>query len=168
MISLFHIAVVILMICHQIYTKMFHRLMNSTTLKVSRTFQNVRSMSEYTGPIENCLNKVQLLGRVGADPVFVDNDRYRFCTFDLATNIRYPKRGPDNRVDYVTKTEWHKVKVFRPNLVERVEKTVKKGTRLIVHGALEYYPVEVANGEPVLYAKIASADIIVMAGSKDS
>ncbi len=76
------------------------------------------TLRQLKGPVGPCLfflpglNSVTLLGRVGVDPQLRGTDRHPVVAFSLATNLRY---RPDGQQDYVTKTDWHNVAVFRYN-----------------------------------------------------
>merc|ERR1712226_567341 len=145
---------------------MFARL-TSVTTKVPRVFNNLRQMSEYTRTPEKCLNSVQLLGRVGQDPV-TRGENYRFVTFDLATSKQFPKKTPDGGIEYKTETQWHSINVFRPHLIERVTALIQKGTRLMITGSIEYRQFEKEDGKTVEYTKIVPDDIIVLSSKKES
>ena len=45
------------------------------------------------------------------------------------------------------RTEWHRVVVFRPLLVERVATTIKKGAHVLVEGSLVSSTYEQPNGK---------------------
>nr|AAB20330.1 single-stranded DNA binding protein r chain, mtSSBr [Xenopus laevis, oocyte, Peptide Mitochondrial, 82 aa] [Xenopus laevis] len=70
--------------------------------------------------LERSMNKVQLLGRVGQDPVMRQAEGKNPVTiFSLATNELW--RSGENEVfqpagDVNQKTTWHRVSVFRPGL----------------------------------------------------
>lgn len=145
---------------------MFRQLINSTT-KVPAMLQSVRLMANYVGPKEKCMNMVQLLGRVGADPVVRTGEKYRFVTFDIATSSQYPKKTLDGDIEYITKTEWHNINAFRPGLVDKIENSVQKGTRLLVNGSLEYRSVQREDGSTVEYPKVVVEDVIILASAKE-
>ncbi len=80
------------------------------------------------------LNKVMLIGNVGADPEvrYVDSTSgTKVATLRIATTERYRDRDGNQRET----TEWHNVVVWR-NLADVVEKYVKKGTQIFVEGRL--------------------------------
>jgi single-strand DNA-binding protein len=112
------------------------------------------------------VNKVILVGNVGKDPeTRVSNHGYKTSTLTLATSQRWKdKQGGEMK----EKTEWHKIVVFNPHLVEVVEKYIRKGSKLYVEGALttrkwadkqgvDHYTTEVVlsafNGELVLLSE---------------
>ncbi|MHB1222608.1 MAG: single-stranded DNA-binding protein [Gemmatimonadaceae bacterium] len=84
------------------------------------------------------LNKVMLIGNVGADPeVRSTSGGNRVATFSLATSRTW--NGPNG--DRQEKTEWHRCVVWNAKnsqLADIVERYVKKGDKLYVEGRIEY------------------------------
>ena len=70
------------------------------------------------------LNSVTLVGFVGADPEQhqAKGNGLKFTVFSLATQRSW-KNADD---EWSSKTEWHRVVVFRPLLAERVVATIKR------------------------------------------
>lgn len=79
------------------------------------------------------LNKVMLIGNVGADPEvrYIDNSQTKVARIRLATTERYTDRNGESREN----TEWHTVVFWRKN-ADVIEKFVKKGTMLYVEGSI--------------------------------
>ncbi len=77
------------------------------------------------------VNKVILVGNVGADPEvkYLDNG-VAVCRLSLATNETYTRNE-----EKVTQTEWHRLVLWR-KLAEIAEKHVKKGDLLYVEGRI--------------------------------
>lgn len=81
------------------------------------------------------LNKVMLIGNLGADPEIrrlpsggsVANMR-------IATSETWRDKNSGERRE---KTEWHNVVVFNDNLVRVIEQFVKKGSKLYIEGQLQ-------------------------------
>nr|CAA58648.1 mitochondrial single strand DNA binding protein [Xenopus laevis] len=117
---------------------MFHR----PVLQVFRQFARCQSTDSLSAILERSMNKVQLLGRVGQDPVMRQADGKNPVTiFSLATNELW--RSGENEVfqpagDVNQKTTWHRVSVFRPGLRDVAYQHVKKGARLLVEGKIDY------------------------------
>ncbi|XP_053572226.1 single-stranded DNA-binding protein, mitochondrial isoform X2 [Bombina bombina] len=92
--------------------------------------------------LERSLNRVQLLGRVGQDPVMRQGDGKNPVTiFSLATNELW--RSGEGEVfnptgDINQKTTWHRISVFRPGLRDVAYQHVKKGARVYVEGKIDY------------------------------
>jgi len=49
--------------------------------------------------------------------------------------------------EWSSKTEWHRIVVFRPLLAERVATTIKKGAHVLVEGSLVSSTYEQPNGK---------------------
>ncbi|XP_038649457.1 single-stranded DNA-binding protein, mitochondrial [Scyliorhinus canicula] len=87
------------------------------------------------------LNRVQLLGRVGQDPVMRQVDGKNPVTiFSLATNEMWRSGDSDTFAsgDISQKTTWHRISIFRPGLRDLAYQYVKKGARIYVEGKLDY------------------------------
>ena len=81
---------------------------------------------------KNSLNKVQLIGRLGADPeVKYTPSGAAVCTLSLATTTAYKEK--DGKAHETT--EWHRVVLWRQQ-AEAVGKYCHKGSRLYVEGKL--------------------------------
>ena len=79
------------------------------------------------------LNKVMLIGNLGADPeVRNTNSGSVVANLRVATS----SRRKDRDGNWSDQTEWHRV-VFFNRLAEIVEQYVKKGTKLYVEGRLQ-------------------------------
>ncbi|VTJ58830.1 Hypothetical predicted protein [Marmota monax] len=94
--------------------------------------QFVRHESEVASSfvLERSLNRVQLLGRVGQDPVLRQAEGKNPVTiFSLATNEMW-RSGESEEYqmgDISQKTTWHRISVFRPGLRDVAYQYVKKG-----------------------------------------
>lgn len=81
------------------------------------------------------INRVQLLGNVGKAPTIkTTNGGVRVATFDLATTESWREKGSEQ---WQERTQWHRVVVWSPVLVKRIEDQVTSGTPLLVEGKLE-------------------------------
>ena len=91
------------------------------------------------------LNSVTLVGFVGADPEQrqAKGNGLKFTVFSLATQRSW--KNVDD--EWSSKTEWHRVVVFRPLLAERVVATIKKGAHVLVEGSLVSSTYEQPNGK---------------------
>ena len=87
------------------------------------------------------LNKIQLIGRVGADPELrFTTDGTAVAQFNLATTKSWKKNGEKQE-----KTTWHKIIAWR-KLAEIIGQYVKKGSLLYVEGELEIREFEDKQG----------------------
>ncbi len=79
------------------------------------------------------VNKVILIGNVGADPeVRHLENGVTVANFNLATSETFKDRKTGERRE---QTEWHRVVVWR-GLADVVEKYVRKGSKLFIEGRL--------------------------------
>ena len=81
------------------------------------------------------VNKVILIGNVGADPeIRRTQDGRPIANLRIATSESWRDRNSGERKE---KTEWHNVVVFNEGLCKVVEQYVKKGAKLYIEGALQ-------------------------------
>jgi single-strand DNA-binding protein len=81
------------------------------------------------------VNKVILVGNVGADPeIRRTQDGRPIANIRLATSETWRDRNSGERRE---KTEWHRVVVFNEGLCKVVEQYVKKGAKLYIEGQLQ-------------------------------
>ena len=81
------------------------------------------------------VNKVILIGNVGQDPeIKSTGDGRELATFSLATTESWKDKNSGERKD---KTEWHRIVVFSPGLVNIVKNYVKKGSKLYLEGQIQ-------------------------------
>ncbi|MCD7109734.1 single-stranded DNA-binding protein [Rhizobium sp. DKSPLA3] len=81
------------------------------------------------------VNKVILIGNVGADPeIRRTQDGKPIANLRIATSESWRDRNSGERRE---KTEWHTVVVFNEGLCKVVEQYVKKGAKLYLEGALQ-------------------------------
>jgi len=88
------------------------------------------------------VNKVILIGNVGADPEvrYLDGG-VAVANLRLATTERYRNKNGEN----VDQTEWHNIVLWR-GLAEIVEKYVRKGMRLYIEGRIRTRSWDDQNG----------------------
>ena len=80
------------------------------------------------------INKVMLIGRLGADPEIKQTKKGEsFANLSMATNKKYK----DKDGQWVEKSTWHKIVVWDPRLADNMQKYAKTGTQLYVEGELE-------------------------------
>ena len=81
------------------------------------------------------LNKVQLIGNLGADPdVRSMQSGDKVCNLSIATSESWKDRNTGERRE---KTEWHRVVIFNPGLVTVCENYLRKGSKVYIEGQLE-------------------------------
>ena len=80
------------------------------------------------------LNKVLLIGRLGADPEIKQMVNGKsVARLSLATSQSWKDKNTGERKE---KTEWHRVVVFNEGLVNVVQQYLKKGAQVYVEGQL--------------------------------
>ena len=94
------------------------------------------------------LNSVTIIGFVGADPEqrqARNNNGAKFTVLSVATQ----RSWKNARTSGSSKTEWHRVCIFRPRLAEYVATAIKKGAHVLVEGSLisTAYEREVGKGK---------------------
>ena len=80
------------------------------------------------------LNKVQLIGRLGADPEIKQMvNGKNVARLSLATSQSWKDKTSGERKE---KTEWHRIVIFNEGLVSVVQQYLKKGANIYVEGQL--------------------------------
>ena len=110
------------------------------------------------------VNKVILVGNVGADP----ETRYAssgdaITNLRLATSDKYKDKSTGNMVE---NTEWHRVAFFG-KLAEIVAEHVKKGSSLYIEGRIRTRKWQGSDGQDKYSTEII-ADIMQMLGGRQS
>lgn len=109
------------------------------------------------------LNKVILIGNVGADPeVRTLESGVKVATLRLATT----ERGKDKDGNVTSHTEWHNVVLWRA-LADVADRYVRKGTQLYVEGRLRTREWSTREGEK-RYSVEIMCDDMKMIGRKES
>jgi single-strand DNA-binding protein len=81
------------------------------------------------------LNKVMLIGNVGADPeIKTVGTGARVANLRIATSEKWTDKKSGERKEH---TEWHSVVIWNDHLVAVVDKYVRKGSKLWIEGALK-------------------------------
>jgi single-strand DNA-binding protein len=81
------------------------------------------------------VNKVILVGNVGADPeIRRTQDGRPIANLRIATSESWRDKATGERKE---KTEWHRVVIFTEGLCRVVEQYVKKGSKLYIEGQLQ-------------------------------
>ena len=80
------------------------------------------------------LNKVQLIGRLGADPEIKQMVNGKsVARLSVATSQSWKDKSSGERKE---KTEWHRIVIFNEGLVNVVQQYLKKGANIYVEGQL--------------------------------
>ena len=79
------------------------------------------------------MNKITLLGNLGAKPELKEVGGTKICTFSLATKESY-KDKQGNKVD---ETQWHRCIAFG-KMAENLSKYFDKGNQILIEGKVKY------------------------------
>lgn len=91
------------------------------------------------------LNKVMLIGNLGADPeIRTFSNGGKVANLRIATSETWKDRQTGERKE---KTEWHTVAIFTEGLVGVVERYLKKGSKVFVEGKLQTRKWQDQNGQ---------------------
>ena len=81
------------------------------------------------------LNKVMLIGNLGADPEIRSfQNGGRVCNLRIATSEQWKDRNSGERQE---RTEWHNVAVFQEGAINFAEQYLRKGSKVFVEGQLQ-------------------------------
>lgn len=110
------------------------------------------------------VNKVILIGNVGADPDirYLDGG-VAVARFSLATTESYKNKNGE-RID---QTEWHNIVLWR-GLAEVAEKYVKKGMRLYIEGRIRTRSWDDQNGVKRYTTEIQGDNMQMLSGKEHS
>ena len=81
------------------------------------------------------VNKVNLIGNLGADPeIRRTQDGRPIANLSVATSESWRDKNTGERKE---KTEWHRVVIFNEGLCKIVEQYLKKGSKIYLEGQLQ-------------------------------
>lgn len=107
------------------------------------------------------LNKIMLIGNVGADPDVKEfEDGNQVVTVSLATSESWKDKETGEKKE---KTEWHRV-VFWRGLAEVVSQYVKKGDKIYIEGSNKTRSWETEAGEKRYTTEIEAKEMKMLGG----
>jgi single-strand DNA-binding protein len=114
------------------------------------------------------INKVILVGNLGQDPqVRTMGSGQKVVSFSLATSDRWRDKATGEQKE---QTEWHRVVIYNPNLVEVAERMLQKGTKLYIEGSLKTRKWQNQQGADVYTTEVVlnpfTAQMVILSGSK--
>jgi single-strand DNA-binding protein len=117
--------------------------------------------------VSRSLNKVTLIGNLGADPeVRSTSNGSRVATLSLATSRRWKNQSGEQQ----EKTEWHRVILWNnkgSSLADLAEKYCKKGDKIYVEGSIEYRSWQDREGQTRYTTEITAREVILLSGKGD-
>lgn len=105
------------------------------------------------------LNKVFLIGNLGKDPEYTENQNFKRASFPLATSEVYS----DKNNNIVETTEWHNIVVWG-RLAEIARTHLRKGSQIFVEGKIKTRSYEDQGVKK--YITEIRADNLIMLGSR--
>jgi len=85
--------------------------------------------------VAGSLNKVTLIGNLGNDPEIRSmQSGDEVCNLSIATSESWKDKATGERKE---KTEWHRVVIFSPGLVNVCKNYLKKGAKIYLEGQLQ-------------------------------
>jgi single-strand DNA-binding protein len=113
--------------------------------------------------VSRSLNKVTLIGNLGADPeVRTTGNGGKVATISLATSRKWKKDGEAQE-----KTEWHRVVLWDnakgAKLADLAESYMKKGDKVYIEGQIEYRSYE-KDGQTKYITEIVGREVILLGG----
>ncbi|PPK84613.1 single-strand binding protein [Neolewinella xylanilytica] len=109
------------------------------------------------------INKVTLVGRLGADPeIRTLGSGVMVAKFSVATSESYKDRSGQ----WQEETQWHDVVVWR-NLAERAQTYLRKGSMIYLDGKLTHRKWQDKDGNPRRTTEVVGAFFRVLDGKRD-
>lgn len=114
------------------------------------------------------LNKVTLIGNLGADPeIRTTPNGSKVAQFSLATGRQWTSASGEKQ----EKTEWHKCVAWNAKgrssgLADVIERYVKKGDKLFVEGEIQYRQYEDKDKQTRYVTEINVREILLLGGGK--
>ena len=114
--------------------------------------------------MSSSLNKVMLIGNIGADPEVRTTPSGALCaTFRVACSESWTDKDGQRQ----ERTEWFTIVAWR-KLAEIVQRYLRKGSKVYIEGKLQTRSWEDKNGGGKRYATEVQADSLVMLSGKES
>ena len=114
------------------------------------------------------INKVILVGNIGQEPqVRTMQSGQKVVSFSLATSDRWRDRQTGEQKE---QTEWHRVVIFNPSLVDVAERMLQKGTKLYLEGSLRTRKWQNQQGVDTFTTEVVlnpySGTMVILSGAK--
>ncbi len=114
------------------------------------------------------INKVILVGNIGQEPqTRTMQSGQKVVSFSLATSDRWRDKQTGEQKE---QTEWHRIVIFSPNLVEVAERMLQKGTKLYIEGSLRTRKWQNQQGVDAYTTEVVlnqfSGTMVILSGAK--
>lgn len=104
------------------------------------------------------MNKIQIIGNVGADPeVRCLENGQKVASFRVATSERYKGRDGETKEE----TTWHSVNAWNKS-ADFVEKFITKGAQVYVEGRLKSRTYQKKDGTDAVAVEIAADNVQIL------
>jgi single-strand DNA-binding protein len=117
--------------------------------------------------VSRSLNKVILIGNLGADPeVRSTSNGSRVATLSLATSRQWKNQSGEKQ----EKTEWHRVVLWNnkgSTLADIAERFCKKGDKVYIEGSIEYRSWQDREGQTRYTTEITARELILLSGKSE-
>ena len=115
------------------------------------------------------LNRVQLIGNLGADPEMRNTQDGRVIgNLRLATTDKWKDKNTGERKE---RTEWHRVVIFNEGLAKIAETYLRKGSKVFVEGKLKTRKWQDQSGADRYSTEVVlenfSGNLLMLDGKKD-
>ena len=112
--------------------------------------------------MKNLSNKVQLIGRLGADPkVKILNGKTKTARINLATSDYYYNKAGEK----IAETQWHNL-VFWGGLADVCEKYLTKGEEIAIEGRLGYRMYTDSENNNKYITEVTVTDLLMISKRK--
>lgn len=137
-------------------------------LKFSGQIKNIYLNTKKEEDMAGSINKVILVGNVGQDPqVRTMQNGSKVVSFSLATSDRWRDRQTGEQKE---QTEWHRIVIFNPSLIDVAERMLQKGTKLYIEGSLKTRKWQNQQGIDVFTTEVVlnpyAGQMIILSGAK--
>ena len=114
------------------------------------------------------INKVILVGNIGQEPqVRTMQSGQKVVSFSLATSDRWRDKQSGEQKE---QTEWHRVVIFNPSLVDVAERMLQKGTKLYLEGSLRTRKWQNQQGADTFTTEVVlnpyAGQMVILSGAK--
>lgn len=114
------------------------------------------------------INKVILVGNIGQEPqVRTMQSGQKVVSFSLATSDRWRDKQSGEQKE---QTEWHRVVIFNPSLVDVAERMLQKGTKLYLEGSLRTRKWQNQQGVDTFTTEVVlnpyAGQMVILSGAK--
>lgn len=134
---------------------------SSTSSNIALQVARYATQQVDSSKMEKTINTVTLLGRAGGEPQKRGTEEHPVVIFSLATHTNYKY----DTGEFVQRTDWHRICVFKPSLRDTVYTYLKKGQRVYVSGRLTYGEVKDDDGNSRTTTAVVADDVIFFQSS---